>query len=77
MPAIRFINRLKIIDQLIKLQATGSPKQLAEKLEISERQIYNYLDNLRELGADLKFDKLKNSYVYTAYIKLIIAYQEE
>jgi predicted DNA-binding transcriptional regulator YafY len=77
MPAIKFINRLKKIDQLIKLKATGSPKQLAEKLEITERQVYNYLDNLKELGADIKFDKLKNSYTYTSDIELVIAYKKK
>jgi len=77
MPAIKFINRLKTIDQLIRLQATGSPKHLAEKFEITERQVYNYLDNLKELGADIKFDKQKKSYVYTTDIELVIAYEKK
>ena len=77
MPAIKFINRLKTIDQLIKLQATGSPKQLAEKLEISERQVYNYLADLKELGANMKFDKLKNSYTYASDIELVIVYEKK
>ena len=77
MPAIKFINRLTTIDQLIRLQATGSPEKLAEKLEITERQVYKYLDNLRELGADIKFDRLKNSYIYTADIELVIAYEQK
>ncbi len=77
MPAIKFINRLKTIDQLINLQATGSPKQLAEKLEITERQVYNYLDNLKELGAEIKFDKHKSSYTYKVDIELVIAYKKK
>lgn len=44
MPAIKYINRLLAIDQMIKLRLTGSPKQLAEKLELSERQVYTYLN---------------------------------
>jgi len=53
MPAIKYINRLKAIDQLIKLKATGSPKELADKLGISERQIYKYISDLKELGAKI------------------------
>ena len=74
MPAIKFINRLKTIDQLIRLKDTGSPKQLAEKFEITARQVYNYMDNFKELGANMKFDKRKNSYTYSSEIKLVIAY---
>jgi predicted DNA-binding transcriptional regulator YafY len=76
MPAIKYINRLLAIDQMIRLRLTGSPKQLAEKLELSERQVYTYLNNLKELGAEIKFDKCINSYLYTVDIKLVIAYEK-
>ncbi|MBP8994197.1 MAG: HTH domain-containing protein [Bacteroidales bacterium] len=77
MPAIKYINRLKRIDHLIKLQITGSPKELAEKLEISERQIYRYLDNLQELGAIIEFDKSQNSYVYTSDKEILITFSSQ
>jgi len=64
MPAIKYINRLKAIDQLIKLKATGSPKELADKLGISERQIYKYISDLKVLGSKIQFDKFCNSYTY-------------
>jgi hypothetical protein len=76
MPAIKYINRLLTIDQLIKMRSTGCPEQLAEKLKLSERQVYNYLNNLKELGAEIKFDKCINSYIYTDNIKLMIAYEK-
>lgn len=74
MPAIKYINRLKRIDRLIKLQITGSPKELADKLEISERQVYRCLDNLIELGAIIEFNKLQNSCVYTSDKEILITF---
>jgi biotin operon repressor len=77
MPAIKYINRLKTIDQLIKLKMTGSPKELAVKLEISEQQVFRYIENLQELGGKIEFYKLFNSYVYTAEIELLITYSQK
>ncbi|MBN2164916.1 MAG: HTH domain-containing protein [Marinilabiliaceae bacterium] len=74
MPAIKYINRLKTIDRLIQLKMTGSPKELAIKLEISERQVFRYIENLQELGGKIEFDKLLNSYVYFAEIELLMTY---
>jgi predicted DNA-binding transcriptional regulator YafY len=77
MPAIKYINRLKAIDQLIKLKMTGSPNELAVKLEIPERQVYRYIDNLQELGAKIEFDKSSNSYIYTTDTELLILYRQK
>ena len=74
---MKFINRLKALDQLIRLRITGSPKELSKKFDITERQIYKYIGDLKELGAEIEFDKYNNSYVYTANIKLVIAYKRE
>lgn len=77
MPAIKYINRLKTIDRLIQLKMTGSPKELAIKLEISERQVFRYIENLQELGGKIEFDKLLNSYVYSTEIELLMTYRKK
>ena len=64
------IQRLKRIDQLIRLKATGTPVQLASRLNISERTVYNEIDTLRLLGAPVEFNKERNSYCYTYPVKL-------
>jgi len=64
MIAIKYINRLKRIDQLIRLEATGNPKELASRLEISERQLYRYINDLKETGAKITFNHNINSYTY-------------
>ena len=60
---IRIIIRL---DNLITMEMTGSPKELASKFSISERSIYNYISFMRkELKAPIKYDNQRLSYIYT------------
>ncbi len=56
--------RIKYINQLIKNQSTGAPSELAEKLKISPRHLYNILHDLADLGAKIIYDKNNQSYKY-------------
>lgn len=58
------IEKIKYIDFLIRLKCTGSPKELAEKLGVSERTVYSYLETMQELGATIYFDRNCMSYLY-------------
>ncbi len=62
---IRQIERMQILNKLIKEQRTGTPKELAERLGISRRQLYTYLDYLRDFGLDVFFSRRQNSFVYS------------
>lgn len=57
-------HRLERIDQLIRIKATGTPTELASKLGISERSVYEYLNLMKELGAPIKFNSYRQSYYY-------------
>jgi hypothetical protein len=64
---MKFLDQIQLLerlDQLIRLKATGSPKDLAEKLEVSERSVYNFMEVMRCLGANIKFCSYRNSYYY-------------
>ena len=76
MPSLKYLNRLKYLDYLISHKITGTPKQLADKFEFSERLVYEYINDLRELGAEIRFDKCCNSYVYTSSGQLIIEFKK-
>ena len=65
-------NRMKHADRLIRLKATGSPKEFAKRLNISESHLYNVLDELRLLGTPLSYDKIRLSYFYTRPVQLRI-----
>lgn len=56
---------LERIDQLIRLKATGRPKQLAERLEVSESTVFRMIETMKELNAPICYDLSRQSYVYT------------
>jgi predicted DNA-binding transcriptional regulator YafY len=58
------LDRLKTLDRLIRTKATGSPKQLAKKMEISERTLFRLIDCLRSLGAPVVYCKNRACYYY-------------
>jgi len=59
-----YFNRLEQLDFLIKLKSTGCPASLAKRLCVSERTVYEYVDILKSLGADIRYSKAKQSYYY-------------
>lgn len=53
------------INDLIVNEMTGSPKQLAAKLSISERTVFNYIAFMKkELNAPIKYSYQRISYIY-------------
>lgn len=66
----KYVNRLQQADQLIRLQATGTPVQFASQLDISKSHLFNVLEELRSLGMPLEYDKQKRTYYYTQPMQL-------
>ena len=60
----KFLERFKKIDYLIGIRGTGTPAQLADKLDISESMVYEYLSVLRDQGAPIAYDKVRQTYFY-------------
>ena len=57
-------SRLEQLDSLINLKATGDPKALARKMNISLRAVYDYINVLKSLGAPIKYNRHRNTYYY-------------
>jgi predicted DNA-binding transcriptional regulator YafY len=66
------IDRLQRLHRLIRLKATGTPSQLASRLQVSERTVYNEVETLRALGAPIKYCKVRQSYFYAYDIELML-----
>ena len=49
---------------LIQHEATGDPQQFAERLHLCRRQFFNVLDELRDLGAEIRYDRVRCTYFY-------------
>ncbi|MBE9468408.1 MAG: hypothetical protein IMY72_08850 [Bacteroidetes bacterium] len=63
------------IDQLIRLEATGNAKELADRLCVCERTVFNILKKIREeFKAPVLYIKCKNSYVYDIKGKIVLEF---
>lgn len=58
------------LDNLIRMKATGSPDQLAARLNVSRTTIHRYLNELRNFGAPIKYCRYRNSYYYEEEFQL-------
>jgi predicted DNA-binding transcriptional regulator YafY len=58
------MDRLSRMDELIRIKGTGSPKQLAGKIGLSERAMYETLMLMRGLGAPIHYCRSRQSYYY-------------
>ncbi|MDX9812569.1 MAG: HTH domain-containing protein [Bacteroidales bacterium] len=50
------------ISRLAELKSTGTPAELAARLDISERSVKRLISEMRKSGKDIKFSQIRNSY---------------
>lgn len=60
----KYIERLDHINYLIKSKSTGSPRELSQKVGLSESKLYEYILLMKNLGAPIRYSKLRRSYYY-------------
>lgn len=58
------LNTVERVDQLIRMKATGSARDLASRLQISKTTVYEILEVMRGMGAEIDYCKTKRSYYY-------------
>lgn len=58
------------LDQLIRLKATGTPRQLAKRLGVSERQTFRLIGELKGYGFPIEYCKTAKSYYYTGVVQI-------
>jgi hypothetical protein len=58
------IRTIKTIDGLIQSHQTGSPDDLAKKVDMSPRNVYVILKFMRSLGAAIEYSPTLKSYYY-------------
>lgn len=71
---IQQLERIKKTNKLIKEQETGTPDRFANQLNIGKRQLYNILDNLKIIGASIKYCRKKETFYYVDDFDLQINY---
>ena len=59
------LNLLQRLNLLIRTKATGSPCELGEKLDLSERQTRRIIEEMKDTGLPIEYNKQERSYCYT------------
>jgi biotin operon repressor len=62
-----FIEQLQLLqrlDRLILRKGTGSARELGALVGLSRSSVFNYLDTLRSLGAEIDYCEFRKSYFY-------------
>lgn len=60
----KYIERLRKIDTLISMMATGTPQQFAEKIGVRRSTLYQNLKELKSLGIDIKYSSSRQTFYY-------------
>lgn len=63
MEFIKQIERLQLLNKLVREKRTGSPEEFAERLGLSRRQLYFYLEFLKDYGIDIVYSRKTNSFI--------------
>ena len=69
------LKRIERIDQLIRLKATGKPRDLAKLLGISETSLYTLLNTMKEMGAQIYYSTQRCSYCYEDPTRFVWGFQ--
>ena len=63
------------LDQLIRLKATGSPQELADKFNRSKRTMQRIIEEMKKVGCPIYYNRYRRSYCYEYPGKLIIKFE--
>ena len=64
MSLIKYMERVRRIDTLVNLRATGAPEKFANSLGIGRSTLFQNLQELRHLGVDIKYSPYQQTYYY-------------
>ena len=71
MTGSKYISRFERIDQFIRQERTGNAPEFAGKLEISVRQLYNLLDELKDLGLPIEYSRTRQTFYYRYRCRIV------
>ena len=71
------VTKIKQFILLVEKERTGSPKEVAKKLSVSDRMIHNYVHLLKNsFEVPIEYNRYKKSYTYTSKGKLLWEWQK-
>jgi predicted DNA-binding transcriptional regulator YafY len=66
------IDRIYRIHQLIQKEATGTPEEFAKRFNIKKRQLYNILEEFKDYGACIRYNRTKQTFYYVNDFEVIM-----
>lgn len=64
MSLISSLDRIQRINTLIRFRQTGTPEEFSRKLNVSRSMLYKYIKEIAALGAEIKYCRVLNSFIY-------------
>ena len=74
MKIISQLERIRKIDQMIRSARTGSPKEFARELGISESHFHRCIEELQEMGIPIHYSRARKTYYYENCTRLLLSY---
>lgn len=74
MKMIHQLERIKKINRMIKSANTGSPREFAGELGISESHLHRYIEELNEMGIPIQYSRTRRTYYYENNAELSLSY---
>lgn len=72
MKTLQQLFRYEKLHNLIEGEHTGTPEELAEKLKISRRTLYEMLNYLKDIGAAIRYSRVLTTFFYTKKFQIKI-----
>lgn len=73
MKNLKTLERLQQLHQRIVQENTGTPKEFASFMNISERSLYKLIEQLKDFTAPICYNRISNTYYYTHDFELQIS----
>lgn len=64
MKLFQYIDRINLLDKLIRQRRTGTQSELAVRLGLSVSRLARIIEYLKDIGAPIVFDRSLNTYYY-------------
>ena len=64
MKHLKYIDRYERMQNLIFSEKTGSAVEFATRIGLSRRMLFNYLDDLRDMGLIIEYCRKRKTYYY-------------
>ena len=68
------LQRIQKMNRMIKSENTGSPKEFADELGISESHFHRYIEELQEMGIPILYSRSRRTYYYENNMELSLSY---